>query len=138
MAMHKLASRLAKRLHSTYAVFIPEANAPSILWRVIRAMGGTRMFFLLCFKGFRRIHRASSFPATLYGLTKRLSSVLSLPLTLHSSLAPGLAKKRKYDPNAHQMDNVPVEVSFMASCIIVLKMVYGLDGTVERQMTFIH
>lgn len=76
------------------------------------------------------------FPATLYGLTKRLASVLSLPLTLHSSLAPGLAKKRKYDPNAHQMDNVPVEVSFMASCIIVLKMVYGLDGTAERQMTF--
>ena len=36
----------------------------------------------------------------------------------------------------HQMDNVPPEVSLMASCIIVLKMVYGLDG-VERQVTLL-
>lgn len=110
IAMHKLASRLAKRLHSSYAIFTPEANAPSILWRVVRAMGGT---------------------PTLYGLTKHIASILSLPLTMHSSLAPGLRKKRKGDPGFHQMDNVPIEVSLMASCIIVLKMVYGLDG-VER------
>lgn len=62
--------------------------------------------------------------AMLYMLSKRLASVLSIPLTLHSSLAPGLEKRT----NRHQEDNAPAEVGLLAAMMIVLKMVYGLDG----------
>ena len=66
--------------------------------------------------------------ATLYGLTKRVSHILSLPLTLHQTLAPGLERQKAHDPSKHYQDNVPPEVSMVGAAIIVLKMVYGLDG----------
>ena len=66
--------------------------------------------------------------ATLYGLTKRLSHVLSLPLTLHHTLAPSLNRIKKRDPESHKFDNVPPELALSAAAVIVLKMVYGLDG----------
>ena len=61
-------------------------------------------------------------------LTKKLSSVLSLPLTLHYSLAPGLKRFKHSDPEHHKYDNAPPEVSLIAAVIVVLKLVYGLDG----------
>lgn len=66
--------------------------------------------------------------ATLYKLTKRLAHILSLPLTLHHTLAPALKSNSKGDPDGHKYDNIPPEVGFVATCIVVLKMVYGLDG----------
>lgn len=69
--------------------------------------------------------------ATLYNLTKRLAYILSLPLTLHYSLAPNLKQVDKRDPSSHKYDNVPPEVAFLATCIVVLKMVYGLDGKIR-------
>lgn len=66
--------------------------------------------------------------AMLYGLTKRLAQILSLPLTLHHTLAPGLQKRKGYDPERHMYDNVPPEVGLVSAAIVVLKMVYGLDG----------
>ncbi|EAU84839.1 hypothetical protein CC1G_00358 [Coprinopsis cinerea okayama7 len=108
LLLHSLASRLAEKLHRTYSINIPEINAAPLLWRVVRALGGT---------------------PTLYALSKRISSILSFPLTLRPSLTSGLAKNKAYDPGSHQYDNAPPEVSMMASCVIALKMVYGLDGT---------
>lgn len=35
---------------------------------------------------------------------------------------------KSHDPERHKYDNVPPEVAMMATCIIVLKMVYGFDG----------
>jgi len=67
--------------------------------------------------------------AMLYMLSKRLANVLSIPLTLHSSLAPGLEKRRGSDPHRHQYDNAPAEVGLLAAMMMVLKMVYGLDGS---------
>lgn len=64
----------------------------------------------------------------LYGLTKRLGKILSLPLTAHRSLAPGLKKLKNYDPGQHIYDNVAPEVALISAGIVVLKMVYGLDG----------
>lgn len=64
----------------------------------------------------------------LYMLSKRLAKVLSIPLTLHPSLAPGLSKRRRGDPDRHQSDSAPAEVGLLAAVMIVLKMVYGLDG----------
>ena len=66
--------------------------------------------------------------AMLYMMSKRLAKVLSIPLTLHRSLAPGLSRRRRGDPDRHQSDNAPAEVALLAALIIVLKMVYGLDG----------
>ncbi|KAF8165266.1 hypothetical protein B0H34DRAFT_648113 [Crassisporium funariophilum] len=108
MTVHSVASRLARKLYRTYGVYTPEANAASMLWRLTKEMGGT---------------------PTLYMLTKRLAGVLSLPLTLDSSLAPGLQQTRAKDPLEHQYDNAPPEVSLLAALIMVLKMVYGLDGS---------
>ncbi|KAG5342538.1 hypothetical protein C0989_000666 [Termitomyces sp. Mn162] len=67
-----------------------------------------------------------------HALTKRLGQILSLPLTLHHTLAPALEKRRTYKPERHVYDNVAPEVSLMAVAIIVLKMVYGLDGRPRR------
>ena len=61
-------------------------------------------------------------------MTKLLARQLSLPLTLHRTLAPGLAKIRAADPDAHKYDDVPPEAAFAAAAVVVLKMVYGLDG----------
>lgn len=66
--------------------------------------------------------------ASLYIYTKKLCSVLSLPLTLHYSLAPKLKRIKQQDPEHHKYDNAPVEVSLVAAVIVVLKLVYGLDG----------
>jgi hypothetical protein len=74
--------------------------------------------------------------ATLYKLTKRLAHILSLPLTLHHSLAPKLKRSNKHDPDSHKYDNVPPELAFLATCIIVLKMIYGLDGKTRYEHYF--
>lgn len=66
--------------------------------------------------------------AMLYMLSKRVAKMLSIPLTLHWSLAPGLSKRRRGDPDRHQSDNAPAEVGLLAAVMIVLKMMYGLDG----------
>ncbi|KAJ6515804.1 hypothetical protein C8R45DRAFT_888912 [Mycena sanguinolenta] len=108
LVLHNLASSLARRVHLSFGVKTPEANAAPILWRVvIECLGGT---------------------PTLYGLTKRLSAVLSLPLTLHHSLAPRLKRVKQNDGESHKFDNVAPELGFAVTCIIVLKMVYGLDA----------
>lgn len=65
-------------------------------------------------------------------LTKKLSAVLSLPLTLHYTLAPKLKRIKQQDPEHHKYDNAPVEVSLVAAVIVVLKLVYGLDGKKRR------
>ncbi|KAJ7180182.1 hypothetical protein C8R43DRAFT_1084171 [Mycena crocata] len=107
-ALHNITSSLARRIYATYGVRTPEVNAAPILWRVVtQCLGGS---------------------PTLYKLTKRLSAVLSLPLTLHHSLAPRLPRIKARDSESHQYDNVAPELAFAATAIIVLKMVYGLDG----------
>ncbi|KAJ6485144.1 hypothetical protein C8R47DRAFT_549538 [Mycena vitilis] len=111
-ALHNLVSSLAKRVYSSFSILTPEANAAPILWRsVTQCLGGG---------------------PTLYRLTKRLSTVLSLPLTLHHSLAPRLSRIKPQDAESHKYDNVAPELAFVATGIIVLKMVYGLDG--ERRL----
>ncbi|KAG5648986.1 hypothetical protein DXG03_000335 [Asterophora parasitica] len=107
-ALHALASRLSKLMNSTYGIFTPEANAAPILWRVVsQGLGGTPM---------------------LYKMTKRLAQILSLPLTLHYTLAAVAGKFGEHDAERHVHDNVAPEVALMATGIVVLKMVYGLDG----------
>ncbi|KAK7061801.1 hypothetical protein R3P38DRAFT_2596549 [Favolaschia claudopus] len=106
--LHTLASSLARRVHLSYGIKTPEANAAPILWRVLtQCLGGG---------------------PPLYTLTKRLSTVLSLPLTLHHSLAPRLKQIKQYDVESHQLDNIAPELAFAATGIIVLKIIYGLDG----------
>ena len=66
--------------------------------------------------------------ATVYELTKRLLRELHVPLTLHKSLSRKLLRTKKDDPESYRRDNIPPEVGFAAATVIVLKMVYGLDG----------
>ncbi|KAF8076486.1 hypothetical protein FPV67DRAFT_1558944 [Lyophyllum atratum] len=107
-ALHGLAARLSKMMYTSYGIVTPEANAGPILWRVVsQGLGGTPM---------------------LYRLTKRLGQILSVPLTLHHTLAPNLEKRRSFDPERHIYDNVAPEVGLIATAVVVLKMVYGLDG----------
>jgi RNA polymerase I-specific transcription initiation factor RRN7 len=123
--LHSLASRLTKVMYSSHGIITPELNAAPILWRTVRCLGGARMspiiavlviLFLTCTT------------ATLYKYTKRLAHILSLPLTLHHSLAPDLKQSNKRDPDSHKFDNVPPELAFLATSIVILKMAYGLDG----------
>jgi len=70
----------------------------------------------------------SYFLAVLYNLGKTVAQVLSLPLALHHALAPRLAHLKEDDPDSHKYDNIPPELALLVAVIIVLKMVYGLDG----------
>ena len=69
-----------------------------------------------------------SFSAVLYNLGKTIAHVLSLPLALHHTLAPRLNHLKGDDLDSHKYDNVPPELALLVAVIIVLKMVYGLDG----------
>jgi len=66
--------------------------------------------------------------ATLYRLSKRVASAVSVPLTLHWSLAPALEEGKTGDARRHVYDNAAPEVALVGCVMIVLKMVYGLDG----------
>ncbi|KAF5390663.1 hypothetical protein D9757_002714 [Collybiopsis confluens] len=107
LTLHTLTSRLAMQLYNSYMILTPEGNAAPLLWRVTQGMGGT---------------------PTLYALTKRLSHRLSLPLALHKSLVPKLLQIESREAQTRRYDNAPVEGSLLAAVIVVLKMVYGLDG----------
>ncbi|KAF9519116.1 hypothetical protein BS47DRAFT_1370896 [Hydnum rufescens UP504] len=106
LALHRVTSRLAHLSHERYGAFFPELNAAPVLWRAVRSLLGT---------------------PTLYFLSKSLSTILSLPLTLHPSLSPQLKRRKKSDPKHRYGDNIPPELSLIATVIIVIKMVYGLD-----------
>ncbi|EJF61215.1 hypothetical protein DICSQDRAFT_61315 [Dichomitus squalens LYAD-421 SS1] len=109
--LHNLSSRLSKLMYSTYDVYTPEMNAAPILWKAVRSLQGT---------------------PTLYVLTKRLARLVSIPLTLHRTLAPALKCTKKRDPGFHKHDNAVPEVSLIATVIVVMKMVYGMDGQLRR------
>ncbi|KAH9853495.1 hypothetical protein C2E23DRAFT_107671 [Lenzites betulinus] len=106
--LHRLTSRLARLMYSTYDIYTPELNAAPILWKSVRALQGT---------------------PTLYVLTKSLARLVSIPLTLHRSLAPALVRTKKRDPTFHKQDNAIPEVALVSAAIVVMKMVYGLDGS---------
>ncbi|KAH7887669.1 hypothetical protein F5I97DRAFT_2010694 [Phlebopus sp. FC_14] len=106
-SLHRTTSRLANRLYGTFDISTPELNAAPVLWRVVRYLRGTPM---------------------LYSMTKRLSHVLSLPLTVHRSLAPSLSSIQRGDTESQRYDNVAPEIALISVAIMVLKLVYGLDG----------
>lgn len=66
--------------------------------------------------------------AVLYNMTKKLAQALSLPLVLHNISAPRLRGLKQNDPMVHKLDNVPPEVALISAAIVVLRLVYGLDG----------
>ena len=129
MTLHALASRLVKQMYERYGICTPEANGAPILWRVIEGLGGTRAspFGVCSLKGLMTDGPCVD-AAMLYVLTKAMSDTLSLPLTLHPSLAAPLSRAGKRDPIRYQYDNVPAEVAYACAAVVVLKMVYGLDG----------
>jgi len=61
-------------------------------------------------------------------MSKKLGQTLSLPLVLHNISAPRLRGLKQYDPRVHKSDNVPPEVALISTAIVVLRLVYGLDG----------
>lgn len=66
--------------------------------------------------------------AVLYNMSKKLAQTLSLPLVLHNISAPRLRGLKQNDPRVHKSDNVPPEVALISTAIVVLRLVYGLDG----------
>ncbi|KAG5639283.1 hypothetical protein H0H81_004944 [Sphagnurus paluster] len=106
--LHGLAGRLSRMMYGRYGVFTPEANGAPLLWRVVsQGLGGTPV---------------------LYRLTKRLGRAVGLPLTVHDTLAPGVERLKQYEGERQMHENGAPEVGLIAAGIIVLKMVYGLDG----------
>ena len=54
--------------------------------------------------------------------------MLSLSLALHHTLSPRVALVKDEDLDSHKYDNVPPELALFVAVVVVLKMVYGLDG----------
>ncbi|KZO94788.1 hypothetical protein CALVIDRAFT_565201 [Calocera viscosa TUFC12733] len=107
MRLHALASQLARGM-AGFGILIQKLNAAPVLWRVVRTLNG---------------------PPLLYVLSKKLLASLSVPLTLHPSLAtlhahlnPSLQSKKKHE-------NIPAELALAAGVVLCLKLMYGLDGT---------
>ena len=123
MDLHRITSRLAKHFYRTFDVHTPECNAAPVLWRAVRYLHGTREYGHML-----ETNMLIPVLATLYTLAKKIAKQLSLTLTLHYSLSPGLKKSNVTDPDYHKYDNAPVEVSLMSAVIIALKLAYGLDG----------
>ncbi|KAG8218582.1 hypothetical protein J3R82DRAFT_4223 [Butyriboletus roseoflavus] len=108
LSLHRLASRLANRFYDTFDIVIPELNSAPVLWRVVQeCLCGTPM---------------------LYVLTKSVGNVLSLGLSLQGSSVLSLSSTRRRDTDSQKHDNPPPEISLVATAIVVLKLVYGLDG----------
>lgn len=61
-------------------------------------------------------------------MSKKLAQILSLPLVLHNISAPRLRGLKQNDPRVHKSDNVPPEVALISTTIVVIRLVYGLDG----------
>jgi RNA polymerase I-specific transcription initiation factor RRN7 len=122
--MHSVASRLGKKLYARYGIFTAEANAGPLLWRITKEMGGTRKL------GWSWMSKRADGrkTATMYRLAKRVASKLSVPLTIHWSLGPELERRKMGDARRHLYDKAPPEVGLVGCVMIVLKMVYGLDG----------
>jgi len=57
---------------------------------------------------------------------------MSETLVLHHTLAPRLAQVKDEDGDSHKYDVVPPELALVVVVVIVLKMVYGLDGRPRR------
>ncbi|EIW82117.1 hypothetical protein CONPUDRAFT_54136 [Coniophora puteana RWD-64-598 SS2] len=115
LLLHQLASRLAERMHTKFAISTPEINASPILWRAVRCgLSGTPM---------------------LYALTKRLCKVLSVSIVLHQCLETSSLHHRELEPPSRGHNRIPPEASFLAVAIIVLKLVYGLDGGLRRRFS---
>lgn len=70
-------------------------------------------------------------PAQLYLLTKQLGRVLSLPTSLHHSAVP-TSDIEGDSSERHCHDDVSPEVALVSTAIIVLKLVYGLDGKMRQ------
>lgn len=110
-------------MYATYDVYTPELSAAPILWKAVCNLQGTRKWSI------GSVHPGSDRDvATLYTLAKRLARLVSIPLTLHRVLVPALKRTKKKDPLFHKHDNAVPEVSLVATVIVVMKMVYGMDG----------
>ncbi|EJD01099.1 uncharacterized protein FOMMEDRAFT_88501 [Fomitiporia mediterranea MF3/22] len=109
--LHAITSRLSKLCFERYGIYTPELNTAPILWRTVCHMAGT---------------------LTLYAISKGLARYLELPLTLNPAMAPPVLKRFKRDPTSHKSDNIPPEVALVATVVIVLKIIYGLDGKETR------
>lgn len=128
MDLHRLTSHIAKYMHRSYGIATPEYNAAPILWRAVRHLCGTRE---TCCQS--SIDLSNMRTASLYIMSKRIAKILSLPLVLHYSLAPALRRIKSSDPDYHKYDNAPAEVSLVATIIVALKLVYGLDGRKSKR-----
>ncbi|KAI5124915.1 hypothetical protein M0805_007343 [Coniferiporia weirii] len=105
--LHAMTSHLSKASFHRCGVFTPELNTAPILWRTVLYMGGN---------------------PSLYALSKALARYLELPLALNSAMALPMLGKTSVDPASNKSDNVPPEVALVATVIIALKLIYGLDG----------
>ncbi|KAF9534240.1 hypothetical protein CPB83DRAFT_742905, partial [Crepidotus variabilis] len=110
LTLHRAAAGFAKSAKAEWGVCVPECNAAGVVWRVVKGMCGG---------------------PTLYILTKRVLSALSMPLALSPVFAPFLEQRRASDPKGHRYDDAPPEVQVLVGVVVVLKMVYGLDGFVR-------
>ena len=120
---------MAKKLYTSYGIFVPELNAAPVLWRAVKYMGGNGM-----------LRHGSSWlkelincgncnvTAVLYTMAKALGRVLQVPLTLNPVMTARMKESEGREGRMHKGDNVPVEVSLVVIVVVGLKMMYGLDG----------
>jgi RNA polymerase I-specific transcription initiation factor RRN7 len=65
-------------------------------------------------------------------MTKILADMLRIPLTLHPSLSPLAVNTSGKSLNVQVGDNIPVEIALICAVILLLKLLYGLDGRPRR------
>ncbi|KAG8865225.1 hypothetical protein FRB96_000115 [Tulasnella sp. 330] len=142
VVLHEITSRLAKLMHVDVGITAPEMNAAPIFWRAVHVFKGSGMYdatwgrvYMIALN--RHIKATRSFSAVLYSMTKALAAILELPLTLHRILAPKpVVQNHRYKAVKSQRgDHAPPELSVIATVVLAIKLVYGLDGRSRRPQT---
>lgn len=114
LQLHSLSSRITRKLHNTYQIEVPEANTSHILARAIEAL---------------------HLPTVFYHMTKTFADMLRIPLTLHPSLSTQVVDTSGKLLTMQRGDNIPVELALICAIILLLKLIYGLDGRLRKDIS---
>lgn len=116
-------------MHLDFGVTVPEMNAAPIFWRAVHVFKGSGTYASTVFQPTHGKSNSRWFQAVLYSMTKSLAAILELPLTLHRVLAPKpAAQSHKYKAvKSHLGDTAPPELSVIATVVLAIKLLYGLD-----------
>ncbi|WRT67298.1 uncharacterized protein IL334_004266 [Kwoniella shivajii] len=132
--IHRSCKSFSRILDKRYGIHIPEINVHPVIWRIVSSLGGTPTTYV-------QVARLLTMLDTNLSLTEREINTFwrkdrSKPKLYQSDDdSDDLHDKRKmeiYERTALYQDVLAPEVAVVSAWIMIMKMIYGLDG-IPRQ-----